>query len=153
MLSVIDNMNLLLNGAFSLLVFPFRGLAPVWPLTFVSLVTGLLMLWIFGLVSNQEAIIRVKDKIRGNLLAIRLYQHDVGIVLKSQARIFRDTLTYMKYSLYPMAVLIVPVVLIIIQLHLNFAAEPLTPGKSILLKVKVRDAELLKGVPELEVPE
>lgn len=145
--------NGLLTSLFDVICWPFQGLDPIWAMIVISLLTGLLMLWIFGKVSNQEAIKRIKDKIRGNLIAVRLYQNDLRVVLRLQGRILRDTLSYMKYSAVPMLVIIIPVVLILIQLNLRFSVRPLRPGERALVKVRVRDVSVLRENVVLETPE
>lgn len=139
MTRLIDLFNLALTKAFSLLLFPVAGLKPVWAMAAVSLVAGIIMLLIFGKVSNQEAIRRVRDQIRGNLIAVRLYQDDIGILLRLQARIMGFTLKYMRYSLVPMLVMMIPVTLLLIQLNLRFSARPLKPGENAVVKVKTRE--------------
>ena len=57
-------MTRLFDGIF----WPFMGLDPLWSLTLISFATGILMLWIFGKVSDQDRIKVVRDNIRGNLL-------------------------------------------------------------------------------------
>jgi uncharacterized membrane protein (DUF106 family) len=146
-------LNAVLTKAFGILLLPFRAFSPVWAMLAISCVAGLMMLWIFKLVSNQSAIKNVKEKIKGNLLAVRIYQHDIAIVLRSQGRVLRHTLTYMKHSLFPMLVMMAPVVLVIVQLNLWFSVLPLPVGESVLLKVKVRESATLEGMASLEVPE
>ena len=144
--------NAALTGLFDLLVWPFKAMAPIWPILFISLVSGILMLWIFGKVSNQAAIKRTRDLIRGNLIGVRLFQNDVRVLLRLQGRILLDTLRYMKLSLIPMVVMLGPVLLIMIQLNLRYALRPVAPGETIVCKVQVRDAaDLAKGVA-IETP-
>ena len=107
-LLIIDFLNRCLVFVFGLLLWPFEGVDPIWPLLLVSLLTGLAMLWVFGRVSKQGRIRQVKKSIQGNLLGVRLFQHNVRVVLGLQGRIFRETLTYLKHSLLPMLVVIPP---------------------------------------------
>lgn len=111
------------------------------------------MLWIFGKVSNQAEISRIRNIIRGNLIGVRLFQNDLNIVLRLQGRIMLDTLRYMKYSLIPMVIMMGPVILIIVQLHHNFNSRPLKPGETAVVKVMVRDGSVLKNPVTLEAPE
>ena len=103
-------------------------------MTAISFVSGVVMVWIFGKVSDQDTIRQVRERIRGNLIGVRLFQSDIGVVLQLQRRIFGDTFSYMRYALVPMVVLLVPVVLIMTQLNLRFAARPLEPGESAVIK-------------------
>jgi len=142
-----------LTGLFDLLFWPFRSLDPIWPLIVVSLVAGVLMLWLFGKVSDQETIRRVRDGIRGNLMAIRLFGDDVGLLFRLQGRILRQTGAYLRYALVPMLIMLVPVLLILIQLNLRYGARPLAPGERTVVTVKLRDPALAREGVTLRAPE
>ena len=120
--------NNLVTRLFDLVLRPFGSLDPLWGLTAVSIVTGVLMLWIFGKVSNQEAIRTVRNRIRGNLIGIRLFGDDLGILFRLQGRILRQTAVYLGYSFVPLLVMIVPVVIILAQMNLRFSGRSMEPG-------------------------
>ena len=65
--------NVVMTGLVDLVVWPFKALGPMWALLVLSLLSGVLMLWLFGKISNQERIRTLRDWIRGNMMAIRLY--------------------------------------------------------------------------------
>jgi hypothetical protein len=145
-----------LREVLDLVVYPLAGLDPVWALALLSLLTGLAMLWIYSRFSDQTGIRSSKDKIRGYLLGVRLFQHDVRVVLGLQARILRETLTYFRHSLTPLAIMLLPLVLVVTQLYLLFGQRPLQPGTTTLLRVQVDAPDLLDRVsleasPALEV--
>jgi hypothetical protein len=144
--------NTVLTTLFGVFFLPFRGLDPVWALVAASFLTGALMVWIFGKVSNQEKIKETKDQVWGNLLAVHLFQNSMGVVLRSQLRVLRHTLVYMAYSFAPMLVMLVPVALIIIQLNLHFSVRPLRPGERALVKAVVRDSSALQRPIALLAP-
>ncbi len=145
--------NSVVTGLFDLVVWPFAALSPIWALLAVSLLAGVLMLWLFGKTSNQARIHSVRDWIRGNMLAIRLYGDDVGLLFKLQGRILGATLTYMRLALVPLLVMLVPVLLILIQLDLRFAVRPLAPGESTVVKVMLRAGSALTAPVTLEAPD
>jgi len=145
-------LNRILNAGFGLVFAPFAGLDPIWALSAISLLAGVLMLWIFGKVSDQAAIGLVRDRIRGNLIGIRLFGDDLGLLFRLQGRILRQTLTYLRYALVPMLVLLVPFLLILAQLNLRFSARPLEPGERTLIKVKLRGVSPMSDTVRLEVP-
>lgn len=147
---LVELVNGAMTGLFQILLWPFRGLNPFWALLAVSLVSGLLMLWVFALTSNQEGIRRSKDRVRGNLLGVRLFQHDVGVVLKLQVAILKETLQYLRYSFAPVLFLLLPVLLILVQLNLFFSLRPLTPGEQSLLTVKVNGSPIMNSTVQLE---
>jgi hypothetical protein len=138
---------------FELFFRPFKGFAPIWALSVISLLAGVFMLWLFGKVSNQDTIKVVRDRIRGNLLGIRLFGDDIGLLFLLQARVMRQTLTYLRHALVPILIMIVPVLFILIQMNLRFSLRPLKPGESTVVNVTLRDpAALSKGL-SLETPE
>ena len=144
--------NFVMTGLLDLLVWPFKALGPIWALLFVSLVSGVMMLWLFGKTSKQERIKSIRDWIRGNLMAMRLYGDDLGLLFKLQGRILGATMRYMGLALVPMLVMLVPVLLILIQLNLRFNASPLSPGESTVVKVTLRDGAAMGAPVELEAP-
>jgi hypothetical protein len=146
-------LNGILTRLFDLLLWPFRGLQPIWALIAISFVTGILMLWIFGKVSNQDAIRSVRDRIRGNLIGIRLFGDDLGILLRLQGRILRQTATYLGHSLVPVLIMLVPVLLILTQMNLRFSVRPLEPGEQAVVMVRLRDASPMREPVRLEVPD
>jgi uncharacterized membrane protein (DUF106 family) len=125
-----------ITSLFDILLRPFGGLSPLWGLLAISIITGIVMVIIFKFTSNQAAIRRTKDKISAYFLEVRLYKDDLSLMLDAQRRILRTNLTYMKYSLMPMLIMIVPVVLILIQLGIRYQNRPLRPGDSALVKLK-----------------
>ena len=153
MTAVVYTINQAMEVVFSVLLWPFRMFPPIWGLAFVSVLTGIFMVWVFGRVSNQQGIARVRDRIRGNLLGVRLYQHDVPVVLRLQGRILRDTLTYMSHSLVPMLVLLIPILFILVQLNYSFGFRPLFPGEVSILKATFSDPAAVGKELRLEVPD
>jgi uncharacterized membrane protein (DUF106 family) len=145
-----DLANHLITGFFNLLFWPLAPLPPIWALTVVSVFAGALMVWVFGRVSRQEKIREIKDRIRGNLFGVRLYQHEIGVVLRLQKQILSDTARYMGLSIAPMLVLLIPMVLIMIQLNLYFASRPLRPGERAIVRVSVADPTVLNRPISLE---
>jgi uncharacterized membrane protein (DUF106 family) len=130
------SINLALAKAFDFLLKPFSGLPPIWGLSVISIITGIVMVIIFKHTSNQAAIRKAKDKIGAYFLEVRLFKDDLGLMLDAQKRILRTNLTYMKYSVIPMLVMFVPVVLILIQLGIRYDRRPLRPGESAIVKLK-----------------
>ena len=63
----------LLNGAltslFSLVYTPLKWLGPLWSLVVISLLAGILLVWIFGQVSNQSAIASTRNRLSSELMA------------------------------------------------------------------------------------
>lgn len=127
----------------------------------ISLLTGILMLFIFKHTSNQEGIRQTKNRIKAHLLEMRLYKDSFITSLQAQGNILKANLSYMGHSFKPLMVMIIPVLLILIQLNFWFGYTPLEPGESTLLKIKLAerydpmeidvDLELPPGI-QIETP-
>jgi len=153
MADLIHAINRTLSAIFGVLLLPFHALNPFWALAFISLVAGILMVWVFGKVSDQESIDRTKTRIQGNLLGVWLYQHNVGVVLRLQKHIFGDILRYLKLSLVPLLVLIIPILLIMTQLNLYFGTRPLHAGEQAVIKLHLTQPPEQKGKFEIHQPD
>jgi hypothetical protein len=140
----------MLNSAFDLMFWPFRSLPPIWPLLFFSLVTALLMLLVFRHFSNQTAIRRTKDRLSAHLLEVRLFQDQLSVVLRAYGRLLRATGAYLLLSLKPLAVMIVPLVLLMAQIELRMGRNAAAPANAILVKAQLADQAALDSA-ELRV--
>jgi uncharacterized membrane protein (DUF106 family) len=117
------------------------ALLPGWlSLTFVSAVMGVLLLTIFKYTSNQEAIGRVRDDIKANLLAIKLFKDSFSVIFRSQAKVFAGSFRLLFYAIVPMLVMMVPVCLVLAQMGLWYQARPLKPGdEPVVVKLTLND--------------
>ena len=153
MVAIVNAVNVVLTPVFDVICWPFRALAPIWALAVISFASGIFLVWLFGKTSDQDRIRTIRDRIRGNLIGVRLFQHDIGVVLKLQGKIFGDTFRFMGLALVPMLIMIVPVTVVITQINLRFAVRPLETGEPVLVKALVRDAATLDLPIALDVPD
>ncbi|MGA2075896.1 MAG: hypothetical protein ABSH52_20595 [Terriglobia bacterium] len=127
----------LIDGAFDLIFWPFRNSDPMYGLIVVSFLTGLAAVLVFGYVSNQESLRRIKNRIQAHLLELRLFPDQLGVVLKAYGRVLRWTLSYLMYNLKPLAILMLPLVIIMVQLDLRLGCTPLQAHQSFILTAKL----------------
>jgi hypothetical protein len=140
-------LNALANACGSVLLAPI-GLLPGWlSATLVAVVTGVALLAVFKYTSNQRAIKRVKDDIKANLLALKLFNTSAGVALASQVRVIRGALQLLALALVPMLVMAFPVLFLLGQLSLWYQARPLRPGEDALVTLKLRD-EAGRSLPD-----
>jgi hypothetical protein len=126
-----------INGA----LLPFRGVSPMVGLTVFSLVSDVAMLYVFKWTSDQEGLDLVKRKIYAGIFEIRLFNDDMRAILAAQRDILRYNLSYLRLSLRPLMFMIVPFVLIIAQLQLNYGYEGLVVGDPVIVKVTMASAD------------
>ncbi|MFC1474510.1 hypothetical protein ACFLQK_00560 [bacterium] len=146
--------NAIINFVFGLLFIPFRGMNPWVGLIALSVISGVFLLWVFKITSDQAAISAAKNRLRGYLLEIRLFQDDPGIVFSAFGRILLNNAIYMRYALAPMLFMIIPVVLFLVQADMRFGVAPVEPGEKFMVSVVLDEKS--KGLlddMELEIPE
>jgi hypothetical protein len=112
----------------------------------VSLIIGFLMVIVFRYTSDQKAIRIAKDQLKAHLLAVRLFQDQLPVVLKSYGRIVRATGRYMRLALKPLLVVVLPLTLLVVQLDRYLGWKPLSPQQSFLLKARTTNSEILDSI-------
>lgn len=128
-----------ITGAFDAILKPFAGLHPWVGLAVLSAVTGVVMLLIFGKTSNQKKISETKDKLKAYVMEMWIFRNDTRVMFSAIGRVLRSNLQYLRHSLRPLVFLFIPVLIIMVQLGIRYADEPLMPGDRAVVSVKLKD--------------
>jgi hypothetical protein len=115
----------------------------------VSGVFGILALLLFKQVSWQAGIKTTKDRIKGHMISIRIYQDDLGIVFGSVVKIVLRNFQYLGLNFGPILPLFAPFLLVASQLIVRYAFDPLPvvdaakaeqmlPGRGRMLEVRMK---------------
>jgi hypothetical protein len=124
------------------------GVLPGWlSATGVAAVSGVVLLLIFKYTSPQLAIKRVKDRIKANLLALKLFKDSAVVALRAQGGMLLGSAWLAVFALVPMLVMVVPVLLILGQMALWYQVRPLQKGEEALITLR------LNGSAEEPLPE
>jgi uncharacterized membrane protein (DUF106 family) len=122
-------------------VLAANAVLPGWlSATLVSIVSGIVFLIAFKYTSNQRAIKRVKDDIKANLLALKLFKDSAWVALCAQGCILFAAGRLLLFSLVPMVVMIVPVLLILGQLALWYQFRPLRVDEDAVVTLTLNPA-------------
>lgn len=141
-------LNHVANAAGEILLAPVQRLPGWLSATLIGAVTGVLMLIVFKYTSNQPAIKRTRDRIKANMLALSIFKDNLPVSLRCQACVLIEALRLARHSLFPMALLTVPMVLILGQMALRYQARPLAVGEESIVSVRLMpgDAEALDSI-------
>lgn len=129
-----------IHDALDVFFIPFEAIAPFWGMLAVSLVTGVLMLVVYKYTSNQDALARVKDRIKAHLLEAWIYREDVAVMLRAQVSVLRANFKYVALNMKPLAVMIIPVVIILVHLNFRYGMRPIRPGEETVVKSVRKEA-------------
>ena len=136
----------------------------LWVLA-ISIVIGFLMVIVFRYTSDQKAIGRAKDRLKAHLLAVRLFQDQLPVVMRAYGKILRGTGSYLRLAFTPFLIAILPITFLIVQLDRYFGWMPLQPAQTFLVEARVADSaalneaslqlppELSSSAPAVHVPE
>jgi len=128
LLRTLTGINTVTNALGDMLQAPVATMPGWLSITILSAVVGVLALIIFKYTSNQKAIGRVRDDIKANLLAVKLFRDNFSVALRSQARVMAAAVKLLVYSLVPMLVIILPVCLVLAQMGTWYQVRPVRPG-------------------------
>ena len=123
-----------IHGCINFILTPLNGLSYAWGIVLCSAFTGIVMLLIFRATSNQAQIKRVKDIIKAYILEIRLYKDSPRIIMSAFGHILVKNLVYLRYAFVPLLIVIIPVSLILMQLHFRYEYRGFRPHEAVLVK-------------------
>ena len=116
--------NRAVTSFFDLVLTPLEAVSDEFALLFVSGVFGVLALWIFKHISWQKGIKATKDKIKGHLIEIRLYQDDLVTVGKAIGKVLFRNVQYLVLNFGPFVPLAIPFALVAAQMVVRYGFEP-----------------------------
>jgi len=145
--------NRVMNSIFDVLLTPFELLGSEMALILVSGLFGIIALILFKHISWQAAIKGVKNKIKGNMIAIRIYQDDLVVVFTSVIKVVLRNFQYLGLNFGPILPLFITFTLVAAQLVVRYGFDPvpvvetevelakMLPGEGTLVEVKMKKGE------------
>jgi hypothetical protein len=117
---------------------PFSSHNAMLSLVPLSVLLGIVMLWVFGRTSNQAAIRKVKAEVHAHLYEMRLFTDEPLLIWKAQWGLLKANVRYLVMMMVPALVLTVPMGLIFAQLECFYGYAPLEPGEEAIVTVQMK---------------
>ena len=108
---------------------------PIVTLVLLSVVVGVIMAIVFRYTSRQEALGRVADLTRAQVLAIKLFKDDLGTMFSSLGRLLCYTVLRLWHSLPPALVMFIPFTILLVQTARWYEFRPLMQGERAVLEM------------------
>jgi len=145
-------LNKVLNVCGDLILRPWISQSP-WPsLILGSVAAAAVMVLLFSLTSSQALLRRRRNQLLARTLELLLFRHDARVSLTACGRILSANGAYLGAFLKPMAVSLMPMLLILVQLAAWFEFRPLRTGESALLTIKLEEeVSVLESPAELRL--
>jgi hypothetical protein len=109
------------------------------------------MVVVFRYTSDQKAIRLAKDRLKAHLLAVRLFQDQLPVVLSSYRKIIAGTGRYLTLAFKPLLFIILPLTLVIVELDRYLGSIPLQTGTAFLVTARSTDFDSLNDLA-LQLP-
>lgn len=141
-----NSLNHVLSRIFDLLLSPLESIGRPFALVAASAVFGVIALVLFKHLSAQKRIKAAKDRIKGHLIEIRIYQDDLAIVGRAIGKVLLRNLQYLALNLGPFVPLSIPFVFVLAQLVVRYgyapapvhpAGEATLPGRGSMIEVEL----------------
>src|SRR5262249_7857411 len=97
--------------------------------------------------SNQKAIKHVRDNIKANRLALKLFKDNAKVRFRAQGRLFVGAFWLFAYGVVPLLIMSVPVILLLGQMSLWYQQRPVGVGEEAVVTLR------LNGGPEDSFPD
>ena len=131
--------NLLITKIFDYILYPFSFLNPFWAILFLSFVSSIVVLIIYAAVSSPTKIKDAKDKIKGHILAIRIYRDHWKVLLLSFVKSLFYTLKYFTLNFFPIIFILPILFFVFAQMEVRYGYRPFVKGEDTVVKVRFTD--------------
>lgn len=142
-----------LSIAFDWLMAPMVAIHPWLGMMGISLLTAILVLFVYKYTSNQPAIRKAKNLIKAHLMAMSLYKDSLRVITSSAIYILGINLKYISLNLVPLLFMIVPVSILMANLDGWFGYQALRPGERALVTLHLGDGEVMGDDIHLHCPD
>jgi uncharacterized membrane protein (DUF106 family) len=133
-----QRLNHSLTRGCDLLLAPLAKLPPFWGILFLSLLTSLFVLVVYRAVSSPRKVRETKDRIKANILAIRLYRDFWKTIVSSFFKSLYYTGKYFALNLGPVLLVLPLLFLLFVQMDIRYGMRPFRSGESITVKARFR---------------
>lgn len=116
------------------MLYPFSFINDFWGIFFLSLITSLVVLVVYKYLSSPSKIRKAKDKIKANILAIRLYKDFWKVIIGS---FFKSLFYILKYFALNIGVIIIILPLLLplfVQMDVRYGMRPFQPGEEFIIE-------------------
>lgn len=124
----------LLNHFFDFIWIPLSKTSCYIDFSIFSAISAVIFLFLFKLASNQEKIKQFKNILFAHILEIRLYKDQPSLTLKIIIDILVKNLTYLRYTIVPIFVILPFVLIISIQLNNRYGYLPIKKGNTFIVR-------------------
>ncbi len=125
--------------ATEVLLYPFKSLHPFWGILWLSIISSVIILFIYKWISSPTLIRKAKDRIKADILAIRIYKDQWKVIIYSFFSALFNVVKYFLLNLMPLIVIFPVLFFLFVQMEWRYGVRPFKPGEETIVKVKTTD--------------
>jgi hypothetical protein len=134
---MIQKINYIITRVFDIILYPFGFINPIWGVLFLSILMAFVVLVVYKKISSPKTIKITKEKIKANILAIRIYKDFWKVILSSFFKSLYYTGKYFSLNLVPLLVIVPILFPVFVQMDVRYGMRPFRVGEEIVIKVRV----------------
>ena len=131
---MLHTINYFFTRLFDVILYPFTFVNDFWGVLFLSAISSLVVLVVYKYLSSPEKIKDSKDKIKANILAIRLYRDFWKVILTSFGKSVLYTLKYFSLNLLPLIVVLPILAPMFAQMDVRYGMRPFNMDEVAVVK-------------------
>jgi len=131
----------------NILLLPFNGINPFFGVLWLSIISSVIILFVYKWVSLPSLIRKAKNRIKANILAIRIYKDQWKVIILSFFSSIFNVGKYFLLNLMPLMVLLPVLFLLFVQMEWRYGIRPLRPDEETTAKVKYAEDDNISLVP------
>ncbi len=134
---MIQKVNYFITRVFDLVLYPFGFINEFWGVLFLSILMSFVVLVVYKKISSPKTIKITKEKIKANILAIRIYKDFWKVILSSFFKSMFYIGKYFSLNLVPLLVTIPILFPVLVQMDVRYGMRPFHVGEEAVIKVRV----------------
>lgn len=105
---------------------------------FISILSAIIILPLYKIISNQKKIKYHKNRIFGNLLQMSLYKDKLNVLFQSLLLILKHNVLYIAHSFIPFLIIAIPIILLTIQVNNRCGYQPIEVNRSFIIQADIQ---------------
>lgn len=124
---------------------------PLFSLAIISVVTGVLLLWVFRYTVDQAKVKKAQGKVRAHLLELMLFADEPALIWKAHCDLVGANFRYLGLMLRPALISGIPMIFLLTNLDAFYGKSPLAPGQDTLVTMHLKQPlDLSAAAPALK---
>lgn len=138
---MLEKLNSIFVNIFNFILIPVSNFSDEVKILYISILSGIIFLLIYGKVSNQKGIKETKRKIMAKVIEVALFRHSIKVCLNAQGALFKQGFKYLSFALIPLLILMVPCILIMAQINFHFQNRGLLEKEDAIIEISLDDPD------------